>query len=126
MTLQIFVISFQCGSQLLFDVFCEIERNLPGTVQHVNENKFDPFLGKERELDICTKKCIIEVKSGSKPKGALRQFLGQKQFAESKNKYHIVFAPAMPAMAKSQHRKNGITVTGNIEKLIGFIKEHEQ
>ena len=47
---------------LVFDVFCEIERNLPGSVQAVNENKFDPLIERPRELDIITKKCIIEVK----------------------------------------------------------------
>ena len=92
----------------------------------MNEEKFDPHLNKPRELDIITRNCIIEVKSGSKPRGALRQFLGQKQFAESKNKCHIVFAPAMPTMAKNQHRKSGITITGNLKTLINLIKEHEK
>ena len=114
------------SDSLVFDVFCEIEDNLPGAVQFVNEEKFDPHLNKPRELDIITRNCIIEVKSGSKPRGALRQFLGQKQFAESKNKCHIVFAPAMPTMAKNQHRKSGITITGNLKTLINLIKEHEK
>ena len=111
---------------LVFDVFCAIEAELPGSVQFVNEYKFDPFLGSKREFDIITKKCIIEVKSGRKPKKALKQFKGQKQFAEFKKKYHIVFAPTMPTMAKNDHRENGITITGNIQTLIRFIKEHEK
>ena len=111
---------------LIFEVFCAIEKELPGAVQFVNEEKNDPFLGKPRELDIVTKKCIIEVKSGPKPRGALRQFLGQKQFAEFENKHHIVFAPKMPTMAKNQHRKVGITITSKLEKLIDLIREHEQ
>ena len=56
---------------LVFDVFCAIEAELPGSVQFVNEYKFDPFLGKEREFDIITKKCIIEIKSGKKIKKGL-------------------------------------------------------
>ena len=111
---------------LVFDVFCEIERNLPGAVQFVNEIKFDAFLSREREFDIITRKCIIEVKSGTKPRGALKQFLGQKQFAESKNKHHIVFAPNMPQTAKKQHRKSEITITGNLNKLINLIKGYEK
>ena len=59
---------------LVFDVFCGIESEMPGSVQFVNEEKFDPRLGRPREFDIITKKCIIEVKSGRKPKG-LKQFL---------------------------------------------------
>ena len=41
---------------LIFDVFCAIESELPGSVQFVNENKFDPHIGQPRELDIITKK----------------------------------------------------------------------
>lgn len=111
---------------LVFDVFCEIESELPGSVQFVNEEKFDSALGRPRELDIITKKCIIEVKSGPKPSHALKQFLGQKRYAESRGKIHIVYAPEMPTMAKNEHRKSGIIITGNLQKLIKIIKEHEK
>ena len=111
---------------LVFDVFCAIESELPGSVQFVNEEKFDPGLGRSRELDIITQRCIIEVKSGSKPHGALKQFLGQKQYAESRGKKHIVFAPQMPTMAKNEHRKSGIVITGNLRNLIQLIKEFEK
>ena len=111
---------------LLFDVYFAIETEFPGSVQFVNIEIIDPIIGRPRELDIITKKCIIEVKSGPKPKGALRQFLGQKQFATSKNKQHIVFAPNMPTMAKIQHQNNGITITSNIRELINLIKEYEK
>lgn len=111
---------------LLFEVFCAIESELPGIVQFVNEERFDQGLGRPRELDIITKKCIIEVKSGPKPSRALKQFLGQKRYAESKSKKHIVFAPKMPTMAKNEHRKNGITITGNLQNLIELIKENEK
>lgn len=111
---------------LVFDVFCAIEKELPGAVKFVNEEKYDSLLAKPRELDIVTKRCIIEVKSGPKPSRALKQFLGQKRFAESQNKRHIVFAPSMPTMAKNQHRKSGITITGDLKKLIRIIKEYER
>ena len=110
---------------LVFDVFCEIERNIPGTVQLVNEEKFDPSLGRPRELDIVTKKCIIEVKSGRKPKG-LTQFLGQKTYAESRNKKHIVFAPNIFAAAKRSHERSGITIIRDYKILIETIKEYEK
>ena len=111
---------------LVFEVFCEIERSIPGTVQLVNEDKFDPSLGRPRDLDIITKKCIIEVKSGHKQRHALKQFLGQKRYAESIGKKHIVFAPKMPTMAKNEHRKSGIVITGNLRNLIQLIKEFEK
>ena len=77
-------------------------------------------------LDFLTKRCIIEVKSGSKPRGALKQFFGQKQYAESRGKKHIVFAPKMPTMAKNEHRKSGIVIAGNLRNLIQLIKEFEK
>lgn len=110
---------------LIFDVYLAIEQELPGSVQAVNETKFDSFLGGPRELDIITKKCIIEVKSGKKPKG-LKQFLGQKTYAESKNKKFFVFAPKILTMAKISHEKNGITIVKDFKLLIKAIKEHEK
>ena len=111
---------------LLFEVFCEIEAELPGIVQFVNEYKYDSFIGGQRELDIITRKCIIEVKSGVKPTKALRQFLSQKRYAEAKNKKYIVFAPSIPTMAKIQHKKSGITIISNKQDLITTIKEYEK
>ena len=109
----------------VFDVFCAIESELPGTVQFVNERIFDPFMGKTRELDIITKRCIIEVKSSGKPNG-LTQFLGQKIYAKSKNKKHIVFAPNIFTAAKRSHERNGITIIKDYRTLIETIKEYEK
>ena len=110
---------------MVFDVFCAIESELPGSVQFVNENKFDPFLGQTREFDIITKRCIIEVKSSGKPNG-LTQFLGQKSYAESKNKKHIVFAPNIFTAAKRSHERSGITIIKDYTMLIEMIKEYEK
>jgi len=54
-------------------------------VQLVNKKKFDTFINDNREFDIITNKCIIEVKSG-KVQRCLKQFLQQKRYADSKNK----------------------------------------
>jgi hypothetical protein len=78
-----------------------------------------------REFDIITKKCIIEVKSGKKPKG-LVQFLGQKRYAESRNKRHIVFAPNISIPAKKSHEQSGITIVKDYKLLIETVKEHEK
>lgn len=110
---------------LVFEVLCEIERNMPGTVQGVNEVKFDPGLGRPRELDIVTKRCIIEVKSSGKPNG-LTQFLGQKRYADSRSKKHIVFAPNIFTAAKRSHERSGITIIKDYTMLIETIKEYEK
>ena len=109
---------------LVFETFCAIEQELPGSVQFVNESRFDPILNNNREFDIITKKCIIEVKSGAS--ASLKQFRAQQRFAKSKNKSHIVFAPNMPTMAKIAHEQNGIRITRDYSSLINAIKEHEK
>lgn len=111
---------------MVFDVFCTIESELPGSVQFVNEEKMDPFIGGPRELDIITKKCIIEVKSGKKVKKGLRQFEGQKRYAASRGKIHVVYAPKMPTMARHTYGKMGITIVSNYTDLINIMKEHEK
>ncbi|MBR2479315.1 MAG: hypothetical protein IKB47_02800 [Clostridia bacterium] len=111
---------------LVFDVFCTIESKFPGSVLFVNEEKMDCFLGGPRELDIITKKCIIEVKSGKKVRKGLRQFEGQKRYAESRGKIHIVYAPKMPQIARNTYGKMGITIVSNYTDLINMMKEHEK
>ena len=110
---------------LVFDVFCEIEQNLPGSVQAVNEEKYDPYINGTRELDIITKKCIIEVKSG-KVAHKLFQFQSQKRFAFEKKKNHIVFAPDIHNPTKRDYEKNGIVVKCSLPELIQTIKEYEK
>ena len=82
-------------------------------------------MGRHREFDIITKKCIIEVKSGAKPKG-LTQFLAQKRFAESRNKKHIVFAPNMLNAAKRTHERSGIVILKDSKLLIDMIKRYDK
>jgi hypothetical protein len=110
----------------LLEVFCEIENALPYHVQFVNEQKFDSFINDNRELDIITKKCIIEVKSGENGRKMEKQFFAQKRYAESKNKQHIIFAPNLPTMARINFEKKGFTITNDLKKLTHFIKEYEK
>jgi hypothetical protein len=108
---------------LVFDVFCAIEAELPGSVQFVNEYKFDPFLGRKREFDIITKKCIIEVKSGEVSR-RLKQLKGQMNYAKSKNKHHVLYAPGIRLATKKDYEKHGITIKTTIKDLIQQIKEN--
>ena len=112
--------------EYLFDVYCEIEKAFPGTVLHVNEKRFDPFINSPREFDIITKKCIIEVKSGQRGRKLLKQFLSQKKCAEKYNKTHIVIAPQMPTMAIFNFKQHGIKIVKDHLSLINLMKEYEK
>ena len=111
--------------EFLFETYCEIEQAFPGTVVAVNEKIIDPFTGFEREFDIITKRCIIEVK-GKQVRHSLTQFLAQKRVAEQKNKVHIVFAPKILRRVQYDYEKNGIKVTKDFESLIRTMKEYEK
>ena len=121
---ELFNRALKSKDQYLFEVFCEIEKALPYHVQDVNIIKFDPFINYNREFDIITKKCIIEIK-GKKVKKSLKQFLQQKRYAEYKNKQHIVFAPTIPTMAKIDYERHGIKIVKDYISLINAIKEFE-
>ena len=110
--------------ELVFEVFCEIEKALPFHVQLVNDKKFDPFINDNREFDIITNKCIIEVKSKCASK-SLKQFLHQTRYAKSINKQHIVFAPNIRTMTRLDYEKHGITIVKDYASLINTIKEYE-
>lgn len=121
---ELFNRALKSRDKYLLETFCEIEKALPYHVQYVNELKFDPFIKDNRELDIITKKCIIEVKD-KQVKRCLKQFLAQKRYAEYKNKQHIVFSPNIPTMTKLSYEKYGIKIVKDFSTLIKTIKEHE-
>lgn len=112
--------------ELVFEVFCEIEKKLPGCVQFINAQRFDPFINKPREFDIITRKSIIEVKSGKSGSKLYKQFLSQKKYAESRKKQHIVFAPNLSNMARCCFENGGIKIVKDYESLIREIKEFEK
>jgi hypothetical protein len=99
---------------------------LPGSVRFVNEQCYDENIKQRREIDIITKKCIIEVKSGKKVKGGQKQFLGQQKYAGTIKKQHIVFAPNMLTTAKMVHERHGIKIARDYNTLINYIKEYEK
>ena len=110
---------------LLFDVFLAIENELPGSVLFVNETRDDPFLGKPRELDIITKKCLIEIKTG-KASRRLKQLQGQQQYAKHIGKQHVLYAPDIHNNTFKDYEKNGITIKKTINELLQYIKEYEK
>ena len=91
----------------------------------VNDERFDYNIQRPRELDIVTKKCIIEIKGG-KASSSLKQLLAQKRFAEGKNKKRVFYAPEIYYNTMYDYRKHGIEVKKSIKELIQFIKENKQ
>lgn len=106
----------------LLEVFLAIEKEMPGEVTGVNEIRFDPNIGHPREFDILTKKCIIEVK-GKQVRRKLTQLLQQKEYAISKGKNHIVFAPNILFPCKNDYENHGIKITTSISDMLKEIKE---
>ena len=72
-------------------------------------NSKDPLLGKPRELDIITKKCLIEIKTG-KASRRLKQLQGQQQYAKHIGKQHVLYAPDIHNNTFKDYEKNGITI----------------
>lgn len=105
----------------LFDAYLAIESEFPGEVVAVNDMRFDENIGREREFDIITKKCIIEVKS-KQVRRKLTQLQQQKLYAESKNKKHIVFAPEILPACKREYEQNGIVITTSKYELLQAMK----
>ena len=79
-------------------------------------------IGHPREFDIITKKCIIEGK-GKQVRRKLTQLLQQKEYAISKGKNHIVFAPNILFPCKNDYENHGIKITTSISDMLKEIKE---
>lgn len=103
----------------------ELEKAIPYSIQFVNGNKFDFVHNKIREFDIITRKVVIEVKSGSARRN-LTQFKEQKDYADSKNKKYVVFAPNIGNGTKKEYNKNGIEIKTSIKELVSFVREYEK
>ena len=99
---------------------------MPGCVRHVNEKVYDKNISDTREIDIITKKCIIEIKSATNYRKKSIQFLNQKKYSENTCKNYLVFAPHMPNMAKRNFENKGITIVKDYASLIKTIKENEK
>ena len=107
------------------EAFIAIERNFPHSVTNVNHKVFDKGLGKKRELDIITKTAIIEVKGRAARKKS-KQLLGQKKYAESQDKIHILFAPNISKATKFAYNKIGINIATDTNELISFIRRNKK
>ena len=106
----------------LYDIFIFIENNFPGEVSLINDKIYHKEIKSTREIDLVTKKCIIEIKSG-KVKHRSKQFLAQKDFAKDYNKHHIVYAPDITDKKLIELKNKGIDVVRKKEDLLERIKK---
>ncbi len=102
-----------------------IENHFPYSVIDINHKVYDKNFGKTREIDITTKHAIIEVKGKAATKRS-KQLLGQKKYAESIGKIHILYAPNISKATKNAYNKIGINVATNLNELISFIRRHKK
>ncbi len=123
--LELFNRAKKSRDKYVFEVYLAIENELPGEVCLVNDFRFDTTINNVRELDIVTKKCIIEIKGGTGSRNT-HQLLAQKRFAEMKKKQHVLFAPEISYRNEGRYKKHGIEIKRDIKTLIQFIKENKQ
>ena len=105
----------------IFDVYLALEKAMPGVVIGVNEYRLDENIGRDREFDIITKKCIIEVKS--KAVKCESQLLAQLRYTNLHKIRHFLYAPTITRVAKFQYEKNGIDVSKTLDELVRKVKE---
>jgi hypothetical protein len=108
----------------VFDVYLALEKAMPGAVIGVNEKLIDANIGRLREFDIITKKCIIEVKSKKASKSE-KQLLAQLKYANLHNMKHFLYSPTIPRATKYQYEKKGIDVSTTLDELIRKLKERQ-
>ena len=102
----------------LYDIFSALEKQNPGCIIRVNErisNKKTSMV--DGEIDIETKKSIIEIKSSTAQKSS-KQFVWLNNYANSNNKKLIIYAPNMPYGAEKYYTKIGYTIIRNIHDLL--------
>lgn len=106
---------------LLFEIYKDIQTWRPGFVCKVNEKFSFPGLGKG-EVDIETKKHIIEVKSG-KARRHTKQYRKELKYACAVGKELIIYAPTMKYGTMVNLVRQGFRVIQNKEELETIIKK---
>ena len=93
----------------LYELFNEIEKNYPGEIKLINSNIYHKKIRNTREIDLVTKKFIIEVKSG-KVRHKSSQLLEQANLAKDLNKKHLLYAPDISDKKYNELKNKGIIV----------------
>lgn len=105
----------------LYEVYKFIESRFPYSTEFINEKVFINKISGAREMDIITKKCIIEIKSGKKPR-ASTQGLIQKDYASKHGRKAIIYAPNILPRVKLEYQKHGLTICSNKDELYKEMK----
>ena len=109
---------FTANDKLVGELATKIDKRIPGHVKGVNVN-IKMKNGKPKEVDIVTRKEIIEVKSGDKPKIG-RQL---RMVKEVSRKEPIGYAPKISKTEKDNLQNEGFNVFWNDESLVDYIEQ---
>lgn len=111
---------FKSNDKLVGELATKIDKRIPGHVKGVNVN-LEMKNGNPKEVDIVTKKEIIEVKSGKKPK------IGNqlRKNREISRKEPIGYAPYLTKTEKSKLENEGFNVFWNDDNLIDYLEKKE-
>lgn len=113
---------FKSNDELVGELATKIDKEIPGHVKKVNHN-IKLKNGNPKEVDIVTKKEIIEVKSG-KNRGKSKS-LGEQlnMIKDASKKEPIGYAPKLTKTEKDRLQGEGFNVFWNDDTLVDYIKE---
>ena len=106
---------------LLLSVYNLIQRIFPNSVMKVNEHFALPN-GDYGEVDIETKRYVIEIKGG-KGKHFVRQFHKEVAYARMHNKSFIAFAPNMSYAVKREAIRQGFVIVSSEQELVEMLSK---
>lgn len=113
---------FKSNDKLVGELATKIDKRIPGHVKGVNVN-LKMKNGNPKEVDIVTKKEIIEVKSG-KNKGKSNSIGEQLRIIkEISRKEPIGYAPKLTKTEKDKLQKEGFNVFWNDDNLIDYLEK---
>ncbi len=103
-------------------------KELTNTIRNVNRYAYvsinKPIVNDKglqvTEIDIETKRYVIEVKSG-KCKHCMNQFLTQKKYSKTFNKQYIVYAPKISKGVEKECKRNELTIIKDIDTFKKYI-----
>lgn len=109
---------FKSNDELVGELANKIDKRIPGHVKGVNV-KIKMKNGNPKEVDIVTKKEIIKVKSGNKPKIG-RQL---RIIKEMSKKEPIGYAPKISKTEKDNLQNEGFNVFWNDDSLVDYLEQ---
>lgn len=109
----------ESNDPLLFDIYESIQQWRPNYVVNVNRKFSFPAIGRG-EIDIETKKHIIEIKSGNARRHT-KQYRKELKYAQAVKKQFIIYSPEMKYGTKVNLIKHGFVVISTKQELQTII-----